>query len=81
VFVTIINGRQKQLQRDFFKASSISFDVPFENGPADFYDVIVFADKHVQAGFAPVHVSDDVPYVLDLMLLPKKNKFNFDDAT
>jgi len=81
VLVTLINGRQRQLLRDFFKFSSIPFDVPFENGLADFYDVIVFADRHVQAGFAPVHVSDDVPYVLDLMLLPKKSKFNFDEAT
>ena len=83
VLVTIFNGKQKKmsLPSNFFKQSSIAFNVPFHDGPEDRYSVLVFADKHVQAEFGPVLVSEDVPTVFDLMLIPKKNKLNFDDAT
>lgn len=81
VLVTIFNGKQKKLVSEFFKKSSILFNVPFHDGPEDRYSVLVFADKHVQAEFGPVLVSEDVPTVFDLMLLPKKNKLNFDAAT
>lgn len=81
LLVTLKDGTQKQLDSSYYAGPTINFEVPYTNGLADNYTVIVYAKNHVQAGFAPVRVSPGQPSNLDLMLLPKKATFNFEHAT
>jgi hypothetical protein len=80
LLVTLRDGNQKAHRENIF-GPSIDFNVEFFNNLADNYAVVVSASKHVQAGFHPVKVSPDRPQILDIMLLPKKNRFNFDQVS
>ena len=81
LLVTLRDGNQTLIHREFHKGSKLSFDVPFYNNLGDSYSVLAFADKHVQAGFFPVKVSPFAMQSIDLMLLPKKNKYDFSQAS
>ena len=81
LLVTLRDGNQNQVHRGNHFGPTINFDVDFFNNLGDNYTVIAFAKKHLQAGFHPVKVSPNAPQVVDLMLLPKKNRFNFDEAS
>jgi len=81
LLVTLRDGTQKQVKRDYYAGPTVNFEVPYTNGLADNYTVIVYAKNQVQAGFAPVRVTPGQPSNVDLMLLPKKATFNFDDAS
>lgn len=81
ILITIRDGHLKQLFRDYRKGPTINFDVPFYNNFGDDYTVIAYAKNHSQSGFTPVHVSPHLPQVIDLMLLPKRAKFDFGDAS
>ena len=82
LLVTIRDGTQKALvDRKTFNQPSIPFSVPFNNNFADRYNVVVFADDHVQAGFFPVNVSKSHPTIVDLMLIPKEAGFDFTEAS
>ncbi len=81
LLVTLRDGHQTQVHRGNHFGPSLDFDVEFFNNFGDNYAVIVSASKFVQAGFHPVKVSLTVPQVLDIMLLPKKNRFNFKQAS
>jgi hypothetical protein len=80
ILITILDGFKKQVFRDFKKSPSVSFRVPFHNGPGDDYTVVAFADGFTQAGFFPVRVSNLVAENVDIMLLPKEAGFNFSGA-
>lgn len=80
ILVTLRDGNQKEVHRDYHHGPSIPFNVPFYNNLGDRYAVIVFADGYQQAGFHPVHVQKEVEQTVDLMLLPKEVSFNFEDA-
>lgn len=56
-------------------------DVPFFDNLRDNYTVIAFADGYAQAGFFPVKVSPKIVRPVSLMLLPRKSRFVFRDAT
>jgi hypothetical protein len=81
LLVTLRDGNQSQAHRGNHFGPTIDFDVEFFNNFGDNYTVIVSANKHLQAGFHPVKVSPSAPQVINLMLLPKKNRFNFDEAS
>jgi hypothetical protein len=78
--VTLRDGNQHQLHRDYHAGPAVEFDVPFYNNFGDNYTVIAYANKYAQAGFTPVKVSPHTPQIVDLMLLPKKGNFDFADA-
>src|SRR3954468_4310678 len=80
ILITIRDGNLKQLFRDYHKGPTVNFDVPFYNNFGDNYTVLVYAKGYSQAGFTPVKVSPHLPQVVDLMLLPKKAKFDFGEA-
>jgi hypothetical protein len=80
LLVTLRDGNQKQVHRDSHSGPTVNFDVEFFNNFGDNYTIIAFANKHLQAGFHPVKVSPTNPQVVDIMLLPKRNRFNFDEA-
>jgi hypothetical protein len=81
LLVTLRDGFQNIVHSGFHDTASSAFDVEFFNNLGDNYTVIVSAKKHLQSGFHPVKVTRATPQVIDLMLLPKKNRFNFTEAT
>ena len=81
LLVTLRDGNLNQAHRGNHFGPRVDFDVEFFNNLGDKYTVIVSASKHLQMGFHPVKVSPSAPQVVDLMLLPKKNRFNFDEAS
>jgi hypothetical protein len=81
LLVTLRDGNQNQVHRGNHFGPSVEFDVDFFNNFGDNYAVIVFANKHLQAGLHPVKVRPTAPQAVNIMLLPKKNQFNFDEAS
>lgn len=84
LLVRIIDGNQKFIVDRYYDGPAIRFDgLPFYDNFGDNYTVIVWTDNYKQAGFTPVRISnkpEETP-VLDLMLLPSKQTFDFSDAT
>ena len=80
ILLTVIDGAQKQLYRDYIGGSSVTLELPFHNNFADKYSIIAFADGYEQAGFQPVAIGPNAPQQLDLMLLPKHGTFQFAHA-
>ena len=80
ILVTIHDGAQNQLFRDFVNGPSVKFELPFHNNFADNYSIVAFVDDHEQAGFQPVAIGPNAPAQLDLMLLPKDGAFHFAGA-
>jgi hypothetical protein len=78
--VTIFDGNQKQLYRDFIQSNTRSFDLPFYDNFGDKYRVIVSTDNHKQAGFFPVVLSNKYSRTLDIMLVPNDPGFSFVNA-
>ena len=64
----------------FVKKPVVRADVPFANSLADRYTIVVSANNYLQSGFTPVRVKPGVLSIVDLMLLPKENAFNFGEA-
>jgi hypothetical protein len=82
ILLTVRDGNQKQVHRDFHKESSVMFDgLQLFNNFGDNYTFLAFADGYNQAGFFPVHLAANVDAVVDLMLIPESNAFNFANAT
>ena len=80
LLIKLVDGTQKQVFWGHRPGPSISFSLPFHNNFGDRYAVVVSADHHRQAGFHPVHVGKNVETKLDLMLVPKHVRFNFERA-
>jgi len=80
LLVTLTNGFQDQVHRDYHNGPSMLFTLPSNDDIGDRYSVVVWADGYEQAGFAPVKISPKVFQHVDLMLLPKNADFNFHDA-
>lgn len=79
--VTITDGNQKQIIRDFYNSPALTFnDLPFYDNLGDLYSVVVFADGYRQVGFAPVKLSNSTPVNLDLMLVANDPGFSFVNA-
>jgi hypothetical protein len=78
--ITVTDGNQKQLVRDYFSAPTQAFDLPFYDNFGDLYSVVVWADGYRQVGFAPVKLCDSTPVTLDLMLIAKNPGFSFVNA-
>ena len=78
--VTIFDGNQKQLFRDYIQSNSKEFDLPFYDNFGDNYRVIVSADNYQQAGFVPVVLSNQYSRKLDVMLIPNDPGFSFVNA-
>ena len=82
ILVTVRDGNQKEVHREFHKQSSIFFTgLPIFNNYGDNYTFLAFADGYKQSGFFPVHLATNVDASVDLMLLPSDAEFNFADAT
>ncbi len=80
ILLTINDGANNQLFRDFVKGPNIRLNLPFHDNFADNYGVVAFADGYQQSGFRPVPVTPKAPAQLDLMLLAKDGTFHFAQA-
>jgi hypothetical protein len=80
ILLTIRDGAQNQLFRDYVNGPSVRMELPFHNNFADNYSIVAFVDGYEQAGFQPVTIGPNAPVQLDLMLLPKDGTFHFADA-
>src|SRR5271165_1830149 len=82
LLITVIDGDQRTQNRDFHKQSSVFFTgLPLFNNLGDNYTFLASADGYKDAGFQPVRLAANVDQIVDLMLIPKSNQFNFADAT
>jgi hypothetical protein len=80
MLLTVTDGAQNQLYRDYVGGPSVTLKLPFHNNFADNYSIVVWAKEYEQAGFQPVKISPNAPVTLDLMLLPKQSTFHFAQA-
>ena len=64
VLITITDGAQNQLHRDYHQGSTTNFILPVHNNCADKYSVLAWADGYDQAGFQPVNVGPPLLSVL-----------------
>lgn len=81
ILITLLNGYQKQVHREFHKASRIVFKkLPFHNNFGDSYTVVAWAEGFRQVGFTPVKVTPDQPGKIDLMLVRNNPEYNFHEA-
>lgn len=79
--ITIHDGNQHQVYRDFTKGPSLLVtDLAFADNFGDNYTVVAWAQGFEQAGFTPVPVKPMTPGQVDLMLLKQDANFNFHDA-
>ena len=82
ILYTVRDGNQRIVSRDYRASPSVNFTAleVFENFGDD-YTFLVSASGYKDAGFHPVKVSRNTTPVVDLMLLPASNRFNFADAS
>ncbi|HKD09257.1 MAG TPA: hypothetical protein VKB79_25360 [Bryobacteraceae bacterium] len=80
ILLTVWDGAQNQLFRNFVAGPNMRLELPFHNNFADNYSIVAFADGYEQAGFQPVGIGPSVPTQLGLMLLAKKGNFHFAGA-
>ena len=78
--VRINDGHHQAVHDKFVTGPPPLFEVPFFNNFGDDYTVIVTASQHRDAGFFPVKVALGQTPRLDLMLMPKKSRYNFAQA-
>jgi hypothetical protein len=79
--LTIHDGNQKQVYRDFLKSSScLVEELPFFDNFGDNYTVVAWASGFEQAGFTPIPLRPNAPGHVDLMLLKQSAGFNFNQA-
>lgn len=81
VFIRILDGTQKQHVAGWFKQPDLTFaNLPFYNNFGDNHIVLASKKGCHNAGFSPVKLSPTFVETLDLMLIPKPCRFNFDRA-
>lgn len=81
VLLTVTDGNQKQVHREYHRASSITLEgLPFHDNLGDNYTVLVWAEGYSQAGITPVRISPRFNAVADIMLVRRDAEFNFREA-
>jgi hypothetical protein len=78
--VTILDGNQNQLLREYFDGNDLPFDLPVYGDLRDKYSVVVFTKGYRQSGFFPVELSGDYTRTLDVMLIADDPGFSFVNA-
>ena len=81
ILLTVHDGLQNQLYRDYVGGPSIPLKLPFHNNAiADDYSIVAWSSDYEQAGFQPVTVKPASSQFLDVMLLPKNSDYHFAQA-
>jgi hypothetical protein len=82
ILVRVIDGREKRLIEDFFdKPEIVIRDIAPEDNFADNYTIIVTRGGYRDSGFFPVKIASSAVSAVDVMLIPKKTKYNFAAAS
>lgn len=84
LLVTVQDGNPDRKEANIkrtFNSPLLPFEVPFYNNYWDNYTVIVSASGFWQAGFKPVKIDKGILQKIDIMLIPSKSSFNFDEAS
>lgn len=81
VLITILDGLQNRVFRDFHKgpALTVSGLQVFDNF-GDNYTVLAWASGFLQAGYFPVKIKPGATTTVDLMLIPKDASYGFNAA-
>ena len=81
VLLTVHDGNQQQVFRDYIKKPSFTLPpLPFHNNFGDNYNVVAWAKGYAQAGFTLLKLTPERPVVLDVMLVHEDAQFNFSQA-
>ncbi len=81
ILVTVRDGNQRVQSREFHDDPSVFFNgLPLFNNFGDDYAFLAWTDGYKDAGFFPVKLAANVDMVVDLMLIPNSNAFNFAQA-
>ena len=81
VLLRVLDGDKQEWLADFVDGPVIDIKVPTFDNNRDLYTVLASVDGYVQAGFFPVKVAANTLRPVFLMLLPKKGKPKFANAT
>jgi hypothetical protein len=83
VLITLRDGYQKELHREFHKSSNVVFNVPFRNSFADKFTVVAWAKGFMQSGriAVPLEPGRADPRPVKLMLLPGPCQYDFTAAS
>ncbi len=76
----IVDGRQKEIVTKNQASPNMTVSLSIANNFEDDYTVIVSGNGYRQAGFRPIAPESNKELALDLMLLPKETKFEFNSA-
>jgi hypothetical protein len=80
VLLTVMDGNQKQIVRDYFTVPRKFDGLPVYNNYGDNYTVLASATGYKDAGFTPIKMLAGTVQSVDLMLVPNNGDFNFRDA-
>ena len=75
--VRILDGDKQQQFFGPVNAPEHQFDVRYWGNSRDSYTVLASRDGYVGNGYYPVKVTPSHPEVIDLMLIPRKHRFDF----
>lgn len=80
VLLTVRDGAQNQLFRDYVTGPSITLKLPVHDNFSDNYSIVASAEGYEQAGFQPVAIGPNAPQTLNLMLLANDASYHFAQA-
>ena len=82
LLITARDGNQTIQYRNFSASSSLLLTgLPLFNNFGDNYTFLASANGFRGAGFSPVKLAPNLTHIVDLMLIPSSNNFNFANAT
>src|SRR5262245_60403523 len=76
ILISLWDGNQRRVHWAYHRTPNIKFTIPLAGNFVDAYRVVAGAKGYRDAGQTNVMLSED-PAQVDLMLLPRKAKFNF----
>src|SRR6266404_4446359 len=81
ILITARDGNQKVQSREFHDDPSVFLTgLPLFHNFGDDYAFLAAADGYKDAGFFPIKLAANLDLIVDLMLMPKSNTFNFAQA-
>ena len=81
ILITVMDGNHNLVDRKFHNNPSVDYSgLPVFDNFGDNYTFVASADGYKDAGFVPVHIAEGVRQIVDLMLIPKSNSFDFSKA-
>jgi hypothetical protein len=82
LLITVRDGNQNVQSRDFHDSPDVFFSgLPLFDNFGDNYTFLASAGGYKDAGYFPVTLAPNVDQIVDLMLIPQDNEFNFANAT